>query len=80
MLIQALCNIVTALKMRICVVDASTAGLGGCPFAQGATGNVATEAVVDLLNRLGVATGVDLKKMLKIADFISKHVKSNFRK
>jgi hydroxymethylglutaryl-CoA lyase len=53
------------------VFDASVGGLGGCPYAKGATGNVATEDVVYLLNGLGVATGVDLDRLVEIAFWIS---------
>lgn len=53
---QALVNILTALEMGISVVDSSVAGLGGCPFAQGATGNVATEDVVYMLHGMGIKT------------------------
>lgn len=53
---QALVNILTALEMGIAIVDSSVAGLGGCPFAKGATGNVATEDVVYLLHGIGIKT------------------------
>ena len=53
---QALANILTALQMGIATVDASVSGLGGCPYAKGASGNVATEDVVYMLNGLGVDT------------------------
>lgn len=53
---QALANILTALEMGISVVDSSVAGLGGCPFAKGATGNVATEDVVYMLHGMGIKT------------------------
>lgn len=96
---QALANILTALEMGVSVIDSSVAGLGGCPFAAGATGNVATEDVLYMLEGmgrlingqlmpiecqskkaivlkpllsqfLGIKTGVDMKKLLKAADFI----------
>ncbi|MBK8161030.1 MAG: hydroxymethylglutaryl-CoA lyase [Rhodospirillaceae bacterium] len=60
---QALANLLMALQMGIGVVDASVAGLGGCPYAQGATGNVATEDVVFMLNGMGIETGIDLDKL-----------------
>lgn len=53
---QALVNILTALEMGISIVDSSVAGLGGCPFAKGATGNVATEDVVYMLHGMGIKT------------------------
>lgn len=55
-------------------MDSSIAGLGGCPYAKGASGNVATDDVVYMLNGLGVKTNVDLAKLLMAGDFISKHL------
>nr|XP_032815519.1 hydroxymethylglutaryl-CoA lyase, mitochondrial isoform X1 [Petromyzon marinus] len=69
---QALANILTALQMGVSVVDSSVAGLGGCPYARGASGNVATEDVVYMLNGLGIQTGVDLQKLIEAGDFICK--------
>ena len=60
--------------MGISTVDSSVSGLGGCPYAKGATGNVATEDVVYMLNGLGVKTNVDLGKLMQAGDFISKHL------
>ena len=60
--------------MGISTIDSSVAGLGGCPYAKGASGNVATEDVVYMLNGLGVKTNVDLGKLLLVGDFISKHL------
>ena len=57
---QALANVLTALELGVRVVDSSVAGLGGCPYAKGAAGNVATEDVVYMLDGMGVSTGVDL--------------------
>ena len=57
--------------MGVRVVDSSVAGLGGCPYAKGASGNVSTEDVVYLVHGLGLQTGVDLKKLVKVGDFIS---------
>ncbi len=68
---QALANIYAALEMGVSVVDASVAGLGGCPYAVGATGNVATEDVVYLLNGLGIVHGVDLHKLAAAGNRIS---------
>lgn len=69
---QALANIYGALELGVSVVDASVAGLGGCPYAKGASGNVATEDVVYMLNGLGIETGVDLEKLCEAGRFISK--------
>ncbi|GHG06675.1 hydroxymethylglutaryl-CoA lyase [Thalassotalea marina] len=68
---QALTNIYTALQHGISVVDSAVAGLGGCPYAKGASGNVATEDVVYLLNGLHIKTGVDFEKLLAAGWFIS---------
>ncbi|MEE9320461.1 MAG: hydroxymethylglutaryl-CoA lyase [Granulosicoccus sp.] len=68
---QAIANILVALQYGISTIDASVAGLGGCPYAQGATGNVATEDVVYLLNGLGITHGVDLHKLIDAGEFIS---------
>ncbi|XP_014741065.1 PREDICTED: hydroxymethylglutaryl-CoA lyase, mitochondrial isoform X2 [Sturnus vulgaris] len=57
-------------EMGVSVVDASVAGLGGCPYAQGASGNVATEDLVYMLNGLGIHTGVDLQKLMDTGTFI----------
>lgn len=72
---QAIANIAQALEMGIRCVDSSVAGLGGCPYAKGATGNVATEDVVYLLNGLGYETGIDLEKLIDAGDFITKALK-----
>lgn len=55
-------------------MDSSIAGLGGCPYAKGASGNVATEDVLYLLNGLGIKTNVDVAKLMLAGDFISKHL------
>jgi len=68
---QALANIYACLEMGVHVFDASVAGLGGCPYAKGATGNVATEDVVFLLNGLGIQTGVDLDALASAGAWIS---------
>jgi len=68
---QAIGNIYAALLEGIEIFHASVAGLGGCPYAKGATGNVATEDVVYLMNGLGIETGVDLDQLVEIGDFIS---------
>ncbi len=69
---QALPNILACMELGITVVDASTAGLGGCPYAPGASGNVATEDVLYMLDGLGVHTGVDLDGVVRAALFISR--------
>jgi hydroxymethylglutaryl-CoA lyase len=68
---QALTNIYTALQNGISVIDSSIAGSGGCPYAKGASGNVATEDVVYLLNGLNIKTDIDLNKLVKAGWFIS---------
>ncbi|MFC3152833.1 hydroxymethylglutaryl-CoA lyase [Litoribrevibacter euphylliae] len=65
---QALANILAALQMGVSVVDSSIAGLGGCPYAKGASGNVATEDVVYMLQGLGIETGVDLDQLMKVSE------------
>jgi len=71
---QALANILTALQMGVSVVDSSTAGLGGCPYAKGASGNVSTEDVVYMLHGMGIQTGVHLEKLVEAGRFISSHL------
>src|SRR5512134_1611609 len=68
---QALANIYACLELGVHTFDASVAGLGGCPYAKGATGNVATEDVVFMLDGLGVQTGIDLDKLRAAGEFIS---------
>jgi hydroxymethylglutaryl-CoA lyase len=67
---QALANCYAALEAGVAVIDASVAGLGGCPYAKGATGNVATEDVVYMLQGLGIETGVDLARLIEAGEFI----------
>jgi len=71
---QALANIFACLEIGVSVVDSSVAGLGGCPHAPGATGNVATEDVVYMLDGMGIATGVDLDALLEAGAFICRHL------
>ncbi len=71
---QALANIYAGLQAGIAVIDSSVAGLGGCPYAQGASGNVATEDVLYMLKGMGIETGVDLHKIIDVAWFISGHL------
>ncbi|MBS8239602.1 hydroxymethylglutaryl-CoA lyase [Marinobacter lipolyticus] len=72
---QALANLYAVLEEGVFVIDASVAGLGGCPYAKGASGNVATEDVLYLLNGLGIETGVDLNKLVATGDWISSQLK-----
>jgi isopropylmalate/homocitrate/citramalate synthase len=67
---QALANIYASLELGVATFDSSVAGLGGCPYAKGASGNVATEDVVYMLNGLGIRTGVDLDKVVDIGQWI----------
>ena len=68
---QALANIHAVMQSGISVIDSSVAGLGGCPYAKGATGNVATEDVVYMLQGMGIGTGVDMNRLLEAGRFIS---------
>ncbi|HEY0072399.1 MAG TPA: hydroxymethylglutaryl-CoA lyase [Chloroflexia bacterium] len=67
----ALANVLAALEMGIATVDSSSAGLGGCPYAPGASGNLATEDLLYMLHGLGIETGVDLEKVVEASRFIS---------
>ncbi len=71
---QAIANILASLELGVAVVDSSVSGLGGCPYAKGASGNVASEDVLYLLNGLGASTGVDLAKLAAAGAFISGHL------
>ncbi len=68
---QALANILTALDYGIATIDSSVGGLGGCPYAPGASGNAATEDVLYMLNGMGIKSGVDLDRIIEAAWFIS---------
>ena len=68
---QALANIYASLEVGVQIFHASVSGLGGCPYAKGATGNVATEDVVYMLNGLGIHTGIDLDLLVDAGEFIS---------
>ncbi len=74
---QALANILRSLQLGISVVDSSVAGLGGCPYAKGATGNVATEDVVYMLDGLGIEHGIDLGKLIAAGQSISARLGRN---
>jgi len=71
---QALANVYAALECSVAVIDSSVAGLGGCPYARGASGNVASEDVLYMLNGLGITTGVDLDKLINAGQFISDYL------
>jgi hydroxymethylglutaryl-CoA lyase len=71
---QALANIYASLELGLKTFDSSVAGLGGCPYAKGATGNVATEDVIYMLDGLGIDTGVDLHKLFRAGEFICREL------
>jgi isopropylmalate/homocitrate/citramalate synthase len=71
---MALANLYAVLELGVATIDSSAAGLGGCPYAKGASGNVATEDVVYLLNGLGIDTGVDLDKLAAAGRYINQHL------
>ena len=71
---QALSNILASLEVGISIFHASVAGLGGCPYAKGATGNVATEDVLYMLHGMGVYTGIELDDVVRAGDFISQAI------
>ena len=71
---QAIANVYASLECGIAIFHSSVAGLGGCPYAKGATGNVATEDVLYLLQGLGIETGIDLEKVRRAGEFISREL------
>ena len=71
---QALSNILASLEVGIAIFHASVAGLGGCPYAKGATGNVATEDVLYMLHGMGLHTGIELDDVVRAGDFISQAI------
>jgi hydroxymethylglutaryl-CoA lyase len=71
---QALANIYASLEIGVAIFHSSVSGLGGCPYAKGATGNVATEDVLYMLNGLGIATGIDLDQVVDAGRFISEQL------
>jgi hydroxymethylglutaryl-CoA lyase len=71
---QALANLYAVMQDGVSVIDTSIAGLGGCPYAKGASGNVATEDVVYMLNGLGIETGIDLDKLVPIGNWITQKI------
>lgn len=68
---QALANLLAVMQQGVAVIDTAVAGLGGCPYAKGASGNVATEDVLYMLDGLGIETGIDMDKLLTASHFIS---------
>jgi len=68
---QALANVLACLETGVAVIDASVSGLGGCPHAPGASGNLATEDLVYMLQGMGIETGVDLDKLIATGNYIS---------
>jgi hydroxymethylglutaryl-CoA lyase len=72
---QALVNIYASMELGVATFDASVSGLGGCPYAKGASGNVATEDVVYMLHGLGIQTGIDLDKLVETGTWISTFLK-----
>jgi len=71
---QALANIYAALELGLSVFDSSVSGLGGCPYAQGASGNVATEDLIYMLQGLNIDTGIDLDRLIDIGTYICQHL------
>ena len=71
---QALANIYASMEVGVSIFHSSVAGLGGCPYAKGATGNVATEDVLFMMKGLGIETGVDLDQVVDAGQFISQHL------
>lgn len=71
---QALANLFAVLQQGVAVIDSSVSGLGGCPYAKGASGNVATEDVLYMLNGLGIETGIDMDRLLQAGRYISEHL------
>lgn len=71
---MATANVLAALTEGVAVVDASVAGLGGCPYAAGASGNVPTEDIVYMLHGLGIRTNIDLDKLIDAGDFMCNHL------
>ena len=74
---QALANVLIGMQQGISVFDASVAGLGGCPYAKGASGNLATEDLLYMLDNMGITTGVSLEKVASIGDKICQKLGRN---
>lgn len=71
---QALANVLVALQAGVSVVDSSVSGLGGCPYAQGASGNLATEDLLYMLNGMGIKTGVDMDQLISAGQYINQYL------
>jgi len=71
---QALANILACMEMGVAVVDSSVAGLGGCPYAKGSSGNVASEDVLFMLEGMGIETGIDFDQLVEAGQFISEYL------
>jgi len=71
---QGLANLLSVLQKGVAIIDSSVAGLGGCPYAKGAAGNVASEDVLYMLDGLGISSGVDLPKLIEAGNFICKEL------
>ncbi|MDF2598707.1 MAG: hydroxymethylglutaryl-CoA lyase, partial [Methylobacterium brachiatum] len=71
---QALANLLACLDLGVSVIDSAVAGLGGCPYARGATGNVATEDVAYMLRGMGIETGIDLEALVDAGLSITRHL------
>jgi hydroxymethylglutaryl-CoA lyase len=78
---KGLANVLAALEVGVRYFDTAFAGMGGCPFIKGATGNIATEDLVGMLHQMGIATGIDVRKVAAISasmeDFFSKQFPGN---
>ena len=72
---QAIANIYAVLQLGIAIFDSSIAGLGGCPYAKGAAGNIATETVIYMLHGMGIKTGIDLDKVIETVKFVRQRIK-----
>jgi hydroxymethylglutaryl-CoA lyase len=70
----ALANVLAALQLGINIIDSSAGGLGGCPYAPGAAGNLATEDLLYMLHGMGIETGVDLEKVIEATSFIAPYL------
>ena len=71
---RAIPNLIVAFSKGITVSDSSVAGIGGCPYAKGASGNVATEDVLYLCELLGIQHGIDMPKIMEVGDYISREL------
>ena len=69
---QALANILAVMEQGVAVIDTAVSGLGGCPYASGASGNVASEDVIYMLNGLDIETGINLEQLVETGIFIAK--------